>query len=552
MATTKSKSLRVGLYNAGSIRSKSDEFQAALLCESADIMAINETWLRAGEDASALLVPGYRFSHIPRSCNLSRARGGGVGFYVKRGINARSYSHNIIFEEVEQQWLSLSINKVKLLIGTAYRPQWVNVEKFFDSLTDILTSYSNFDNIILLGDFNINILDESDNKTQQLNQFLQYTRLKNCIFQPTHFTQESATLIDLVMTDASVTNTRVKYTPELGGHAIILVDFKIKKPKVAIRQQIIRPIKNINLSDFESEVESINWDSITRYNYVNDMVSVFSKRILELFDKHAPEKLITIRKKQLPWFTSNVKYIMQLRDDAHNKYRRTKTEKDKIQYKTLKSLVNSSLYAEKKAYFDYHINQHLHNTNVLWKNLKSFALPSFKNSNDLPEHFSDPDEINRHFLSIPGTNNIVKSFNVRNLESRNCISNTFRLIPVHENVVAKIIMGIKSNAQGVERINMDMIILTLPRTLNVITAIINKSITESVFPSSWKTALIRPIPKKSNPTNVNILVNNFELSAPNNYRHRCDMDIKHDLCFVHVHLKTYPLGNNIEVIEHSA
>ncbi|CAK1584590.1 unnamed protein product [Parnassius mnemosyne] len=27
------------------------------------------------------------------------------------------------------------------------------------------------------------------------------------------------------------------------------------------------------------------------------------------------------------------------------------------------------------------------------------------------------------------------------------------------------------------------------------------------------------------------------------------MDIKHGLCFVHVHLKTYPLGNTIEVIE---
>jgi hypothetical protein len=46
---------------------------------------------------------------------------------------------------------------------------------------------------------------------------------------------------------------------------------------------------------------------------------------------------------------------------------------------------------------------------------------------------------------------------------------------------------------------MDMIILTLPRTLRVITAIINMSIESGVFPDLWKNAVIQPLPKVNSP-----------------------------------------------------
>ncbi|CAK1582481.1 unnamed protein product [Parnassius mnemosyne] len=44
-----------------------------------------------------------------------------------------------------------------------------------------------------------------------------------------------------------------------------------------------------------------------------------------------------------------------------------------------------------------------------------------------------------------------------------------------------------------------MILLTLLRTLTVITRIINKSIETSVFPKQWKVALVKPTPKKPHP-----------------------------------------------------
>ncbi|CAK1601335.1 unnamed protein product [Parnassius mnemosyne] len=53
-----------------------------------------------------------------------------------------------------------------------------------------------------------------------------------------------------------------------------------------------------------------------------------------------------------------------------------------------------------------------------------------------------------------------------------------------------------------DKLSRDMIILTLPAMLKVITATINKSIETSTFPSSWKIALVRPLPKNNDPKDL--------------------------------------------------
>lgn len=47
-----------------------------------------------------------------------------------------------------------------------------------------------------------------------------------------------------------------------------------------------------------------------------------------------------------------------------------------------------------------------------------------------------------------------------------------------------------------------MLCLTLPTTLQVITDIINRSISTHTFPELWRCAIVRPIPKTNNPINT--------------------------------------------------
>lgn len=64
-----------------------------------------------------------------------------------------------------------------VLIGTAYRSPWFNAETFFDALTDSLFPFNNFDRVIFLGNFNIDLNYQKGSRYEQLDDFLQYFNL---------------------------------------------------------------------------------------------------------------------------------------------------------------------------------------------------------------------------------------------------------------------------------------------------------------------------------------------------------------------------------------
>ncbi|VVC89755.1 unnamed protein product [Leptidea sinapis] len=95
---------------AGSLGSKDDNLAVSVSRNDIDVLAINETWLRAGEEGRAPMLPGYRLQHIPRP-PFVRSRGGGVGFYTKQNINARTLVH----PEDPQHKLDINVREQDIL-----------------------------------------------------------------------------------------------------------------------------------------------------------------------------------------------------------------------------------------------------------------------------------------------------------------------------------------------------------------------------------------------------------------------------------------------------
>lgn len=502
MAST--KFFKVGLLNAGSLGTGHDDFKVALEDSDIDILAVNETWISEGNDAKAPIVPGYRLRHSPRPKRMRNGRGGGVGFYFKNTLKPRVRSHPV--SDIEQMWFTIKVKNIRLLIGTAYRPNWINPDTFFDSLTDTITSFHNYDYVVLLGDFNIDFLDSTDYKLLKLRQFLQYLNLKQITTEPTHFTDHSATLIDLICTDARVRNVDVSLIPTLSKHAFVFATFVIKKDKPVPRYITFRPIKNINLDNFNNDLCSVDWDSIATIPSVNDMIIAFNNAIINLFDMHAPEKRIVAKEKPSPWLTSNVRFMMKLRDKAHARFRISKKDAHKDYYKSLKKQVEIALINEKRAYFKHYIDANINDSKSLWKNLKNNVLLRDKPLNELSSHFSDPDLINSHFLNVPGEDRVcISDLTYFEYHKHPSVLTDFKLCLVSEEVVGKVLMSIKSNAKGHDGISMEMVLLTLPRTLPIITFIINESITTSTYPEAWKIAVVKPLPKKPNARDISDL-----------------------------------------------
>ncbi|XP_063831734.1 uncharacterized protein LOC135080943 [Ostrinia nubilalis] len=491
----KYKKLSVGLLNPGSLGTKHEEFLVALDHHDVDILAINETWLRAGEEGRAPAPPGYRLRHVPRPSTV-RSRGGGVGFYIKNGINARMIHHPSPLS-VEQMWLGLNLSGIKLAIGTAYRPPWLNIDTFIDALSESISSLGKYDKILLLGDFNINILNTQDVQTKKLLDFLSYMNLNQYVNQPTHFTEHSETLIDVVCSDFLISQLSVNHIPDLSSHALITFKLNIKKDKPPPKWIIYRPLKDINFELFNDDLNSISWNDFESDD-VNVMLRFFNDKITQLFNRHAPVKRIYIKNHSHPWITYTIKEMMKLRDKAHARSKSTNLEIHKKYYRELKAIVKSAIHSEKTAYFNKYIHSCSNDPQTLWKHIKRDVVDFKKKEFILPSHLNNPDTINQTFLNIPGNNDTDTSL-LNDLKSSKYSTALFSLKPVTEAEVSSIIKTIKTNAQGVDGITRNMIMLTLPRTLSAITAIVNNSIKTGVFPEQWKIAIVRPIPKTRHP-----------------------------------------------------
>ncbi|CAG9134452.1 unnamed protein product [Plutella xylostella] len=334
----------------GSLGTGHDELTVTITNSLADVVAINETWLRDGEEGRAPRVAGYRLRHVARPRRL-RSRGGGVGFFVRQGLSARTLPHPPA-TTVEQMWIRLNVNGKKIIIGTAYRPDWVNVDIFLDAMTDSITSFKDYDRIVLLGDFNIDFSKDNCASFRSLENFLNTLNLTQHVREPTHFTDTSQTTIDLICTDARVKDVNVLYRRTLGRHAFVTVILDIKKTKAKPRTITYRPIKDIDIELFNKDLDLLDWDKINRLDDVSDMVRCLNQSIISLFDLHAPEKTVVVRETPHPWITDNIRFMMQLRDDAYDEYRKTKTDSKRQYYKDLKHQVNVALYFEKKVFFE--------------------------------------------------------------------------------------------------------------------------------------------------------------------------------------------------------
>lgn len=141
------KCLKYGFLNAGFLGTSHDEFILAMHKHCVDIMAINETWLRPGEEGRAPKVEGYKFRHIPRPLSVRGGRGGGVAFYIKTGIQAKIRPHSDN-KDVEQLWMSLKLNDKTILIGTAYRPLWLDLDTFFNGVCESAIALAPYENIM--------------------------------------------------------------------------------------------------------------------------------------------------------------------------------------------------------------------------------------------------------------------------------------------------------------------------------------------------------------------------------------------------------------------
>nr|CAI5834113.1 unnamed protein product [Callosobruchus analis] len=464
------------------------------------IVAVSETWLQGEIQDSEIHIDGYTVIRQDRS-----GRGGGVAIYIKQ--NLKYLVINLDVRNFEILAIRLNLNNRNIIFATIYRPPgYTNIRNFLDEFDEIVSSFSmECDHLIITGDFNINMMLLDNLHVISFTDTLSSYSLNQIVTQPTRIGLTNASLLDLIICSSNLetVSSEVITDVDIADHFWIDSVFKICVQETQPEFHSLRNLKNIDMYQFNRDLESIPFYNIYRTKGINNKLTLFNNYIIQLFDKHAPLRIVRIKHKRKPWVTENIRLIQKLRDKALHTFKKNKTEHAWSQYKYWRNFANSSLYREKKAYLNSQLAKG--SKNEKWRILKQLDVIKSKKTN-VPEHLSIPDKINEYFASIMNSNlepdDVTISTYAHSLHQQ-AGSFSFKMATINE--VGDLIASIKSKAVGFDSIGIDMLTLCGHKVLPVICHLINTCIEHGCFPDIWKVSFISPIPKVNSPKDFNDL-----------------------------------------------
>lgn len=224
-----------------------------------------------------------------------KRQGGGLLTYVNKKLNIQKMEDwSTCTPHVEMQWLKLQLKDTRdTYLANIYRAPDGNVDEFIQALEIVLLDIMALGNpdIVVIGDTNINMMKNSDPNTKKLKSFLQANRLEQLIKESTRVTERSQTLIDHVMVNRNEMYHQ-NGVIELGVSDHSLIYTSRKKLKVEYDTEYVwtRSYRSYNDEMYERDIANADWSPVLNASNVNVAVNQFYRIILEIIEKHAPDR----------------------------------------------------------------------------------------------------------------------------------------------------------------------------------------------------------------------------------------------------------------------
>jgi hypothetical protein len=189
-----------------------------------DIVGISETWLKLKHDNDKMYdIEGYELIRHDRT----ETRGGGVAFYIKKGLkyDIVCKSKNGENEGAEYLIISIQLREVKMLVCVLYRRPQNNI-KFDNFFAELQEHYPHYDQCVVMGDFNCNFKKDSV-LLRSLNFEIDELGLERLPLEDTHISYNAVTTIDAIFVSPECEPLCYgKFENLLSHHAILYVIFR--------------------------------------------------------------------------------------------------------------------------------------------------------------------------------------------------------------------------------------------------------------------------------------------------------------------------------------
>ena len=502
--TNSSTSVSFACLNIRSASSITDDLNKPCLLQefisdhSLEILSLTETWLTPDTPISMLnsLTPNnYSLLHNPRPSE----RGGGLAVIFRSFLTAHVISLPVCssFEALCVKFSS-SYHSFNLL--TVYRPPSSSLPTFITELSTVLSDLVSLPSeFFITGDFNIHMDEPNSPGVTSFTTLLESFNLSQHVTFPTHIAGHTLDL--LISSSASQSVSDVTHTyPALSDHHAILANFLFPvKSRPSKLLKTVRSLSKVNFAQLNSDILSSALYSSTASD-LSTYLALFKATISTLLDKHAPLNTISFKATpDKPFITAEIKSQKAKRSRLESIYRKTRTQESHDRFKEQSHVVTKLITKAKREHFRTLIADQATQPRKLWKSLNSLlsrtshrTLPASSSSSSLASNFLTffSDKISKLQSSLPATN-ISPHITPPVLPP---VLSSFS--PATTEEVKAAILSSSNASCSLDFIPTTVLKSCLDSLLTPITTLINLCLTESTFPSCWKTALVKPLLKK--------------------------------------------------------
>ena len=493
-ATASSLNINFCHSNAESVSAHLHDLQTAVFDNQLHVLGISESFLKPTIASRLVEIPGFKLFRVDR---LSIDRGG-VAIYVHESISVRevcrSPQSEIYVKRPEFLFLELSVGRSKLLCGTIYSVphcgHWSDVEEA------ILNCNNTYDATIIMGDFNINWLVSCSTRRILFDSLIS-CGLERVPFDATHHPiDKSPSAIDYIcISDLSlVTKHKQVHCPAISRHDLIFVSLAFSVPSIIPRIVTRRSYRSFSPERLQHDLAALDWQALVDSRDLDNKVATLTDAITSAYDTHAPFRTFTVKSERCPWITPPIRRLINERNKAWKRFKRVGGTNARSHFNSLRNRVQTDVRNAKFNFFKSKLSNASSSTDM-WRTLSELGLS--KRSQDTPTPF-DADTLNSHFVNAatPSANLPCRPtayiapderFFFRHVEAADVIEAT---------------NSARSNAAGPDGIRLRQLKVCLPVILTLLLHIFDFSFQSGIFPTLWKRAVVRPLPKNNKATSL--------------------------------------------------
>lgn len=319
-------------------------------------------------------MPGYSFINTE-----TESTAGGTALYIADSVKYKPRqdlsSSFYVPMQIESTFVEvMPNNQPNYIVGCIYKHPSFSINDFNKKyLCPLLEGISREDKkIALLGDFNINLLN---NKKPEVNEFVDILSsylVIPTISLPTRVTLNSQTLIDNILlspSDVKMKSGNLAISDHLPQFLILESSSKEDPPVETFH----RDWKNFDRVNFVGEFSKTNWKGKLQLENKdpNKSFEAFFASITALVDRYVPLKKKSNKKhkaKQKPWITKGIKTSINKRNNLFKRFLKAKDPTSKSHfhflYKQHRNEVVKMISISKNNHYKTFFNANLKNSKV--------------------------------------------------------------------------------------------------------------------------------------------------------------------------------------------